>query len=821
MFHGKKALGAVTSCAITLASLTTQAQTTVGLEEIVVTAQKRSENLQEIPKQVQVVSIESMQNSNVTNLTDLVKLVPSISGTNNGMGATSMRGVSTAAPSIGAAQKVGVVLDDVPIPSRATSVRNLLDIQQVEVLPGPQGTLAGRNATGGLINLVTRAPSRTEATGAFQVSATDDFEYVAGGYYSAPLNDQLAFSLSGNYQSLRGQGYNIALNKWDLASRSLGFRGKLLWAFNEDAELTLTYAKAKDRSEGGGSGGYSSIYRQIDVPLNTITSGVECVTITSAPSAPASTCSAAAAGKRTFTQLLPGITPGPNNNNYYSIKRAWQSRDSDLASLKYEHNFAPGTFTFIGSHLVEYYPQDQVWQNYPDINLNLHPNFDGFAHIQNHSKSKTLEARFASNTDMAWTYLVGAFWSDAENRYDYQRWTPTFLADRRFGNGSQALFASTSYTLPSETTLRVGARYEKDDIDYIWNFYDSPATTKRLQNGLVLNFPAYGWPDTSSTFSDSYVNYDLGLQQKINEDMMVYLNYAYANQGPLFDAEATTERERNSTNPLQPLPSEEVRSIELGIKTEWFDNRLQVNLNVFDMKFDNYQALTNVTDTANPNATPQLKTWPAGKVSSNGVELTSSALLTDSFRLDLSGMYNKATIDEWFYAPCFANQTAAEGCTPASAGIIPPNEPIARAFQRDISGNSLANAPKVKLTAIGTYSGTFGVNSSIDYDASLTYRYNASQAGDQLGNPTLALPATQYVDANLSFTKGNVQLSFFGVNLFEEFAETYGTGLGAGLASALGGAATGRQPDGSYPIKTRNLNRDNVRYFGARLKYSF
>ncbi len=62
--------------------------------------------------------------------------------------------------------------------------------------------------------------------------------------------------------------------------------------------------------------------------------------------------------------------------------------------------------------------------------------------------------------------------------------------------------------------------------------------------------------------------------------------------------------------------------------------------------------------------------------------------------------------------------------------------------------------------------------------------------------------------------------SLFGVNLFEEFAESFGTGLGAGL-TAGNGSSTGRYPDGSYPIKTRNLSRDNVRYFGARVKYSF
>ena len=776
---------------------------TATLEEVVVLAEKRSVNLQEIPKQVQVVSTEQLRSSNVTGLSDLVKLVPSLTGPNtNGMGGlTSMRGVGTAAPSLGAASKVGIVIDDVPIPARASSVRNLLDIQQVEVLPGPQGTLAGRNATGGLINLVTRKPSTTGLTGAVEASGTSDHEYTAGLYVSAPINDQLAYSFSGYYQYLRGMGYNVALNKWDVSANTLGFRGKLLWKLGENSELTLTYGHSKDKTEGGGTGGWSSIYRQIDVPLNTITSALEIV--------PTGTA------KRTFTQLLPGITPGPDNVNYYSISRAEQTRTNDTGVLRYEHSFDAGTFTAVGSILNELYPQLQDWLNYPSGNLDLRPEFDGYAHIKNFSKSRTLEARFASSTAQSWTYLVGAFWSDGQNRYEYQRYQQPFWADRLFGQGSQSLFGSTSYTFPTRTTVRGGLRFEKDTVDYSWKYFDIPATSKTLQNGIVRNFARVFFPSTSGKYDDSYVNYDFGVQQKLSDDVMIYANYAVADQGPLFDAEDTVGSQSGS--PLTPLPSEHVKSIELGLKSQFLDRRLTVNFNVFDMKYDNYQALTNVTDTANPTAQPILKTWSAGKVSSRGFELTSSALLGERFRLDVAGMYNDAVIKEWFNAPCFSNQTAAEGCITG----IPPGEARSRTYQRDISGNALANAPKVKLTAIGTYSGNLGFAPAWNYSASLTARHLSEQIGDQLGNPATKLPATNYLDANVTFTKDKLQISIFGVNLTEEFAEGFGTGLGAGLSSSLGGASTGRQADGSYPIKTRVLDRSNVRYVGARLKYSF
>ncbi len=825
--------GTIAIFATTVTSLTTQAQAPVGLEEIVVTAQKRSESLQEIPKQVQVVSDASLENANVTSLVDLVKLVPSMSGPNsNGMGGqVSMRGVGTAAPSTAAQQKVGIVLDDVPQPSRARSAANLLDIERVEVLPGPQGTLAGRNATGGLINLVTRRPSQTDLVGDFQASGTTDAEYTVGGYLSAPINDQLAWSLSTNYQNQRGLAFNVYLSKWDIATENLGFRGKLLWALNDDTEMTLAYSHSQEINEGGGVSGWSSIYRQIDVPFNTITSALECLGLSGpnpAPGAANPSCVVPAGqAKKTFTQLLPGITPGPDNVDYYSISRQRLERRSDSASLRYEQSFSAGDFTAIGSYIFEDYPSVQDWLNYPNVNLDLRPEFDGYAHLGNSSKQKTLEARFASKTDQAWTYLAGVFWSDLVNDFEYQRYQQPFWARRIFGSGSKAVFGSTSYTFATNTTVRAGMRYESDDIDYSWNYRDIPAVSRTLANGVVRNYPRTFYPSTARDASDSYVNYDFSVQQKLDNGMMFYANYAYANQGPIYDGEdivgsqVTVPGQPTVGVGLQPLPSEEVTSIEAGFKSTWLDDRLTFNLNFFDMMFDNYQALTNVTDTANPFAQPILKTYPAGKASSKGVELTSSALFGDHTRLDVAGMYNDAKIDEWKNAPCFVTQTAAEGCITG----IPPGEFVSRTYQADIAGNPLAFAPKVKLTVIGTYSNTLSFAPAWDYSASLTARYNSKQIGDQLGAPATKLDTVTFVDANLTLTKDQFQFSVFGVNLFEEFTEAFGTGLGAGLTSSAvssgGGAATGRQPDGSYPIKTRILDRSNVRYFGARVKYSF
>ena len=197
--------------ALVLLSATTAAAQSTGsqVEEVVVTALKRAENVQDIPKQVQVVAQETLKQNNITSVTDLRKIVPSISGSG-----LSMRGVATGASSLGANGKVGIVLDDVPIPSRAAFANNLLDIERVEVLPGPQGTLAGRNAAGGLINMVTANPSTSGLTGKINFLATTDFEYQGSMFLSAPITDKLGFSFSQQYSQFRGLTYNIVDGKW-------------------------------------------------------------------------------------------------------------------------------------------------------------------------------------------------------------------------------------------------------------------------------------------------------------------------------------------------------------------------------------------------------------------------------------------------------------------------------------------------------------------------------------------------------------------------------------------------------------------------------
>ena len=778
---------------VSTAALAQQAPAPTALEEVVVTANKRSENLQEIPKQVTVTTSETLKQNNISNVNDLRKLVPSL--TQGG----AMRGVATAATTISANSKVGTVLDDIPIPTRATGVNNLLDIEQVEVLPGPQGTLAGRNATGGLINLVTRKPSRNSYTGIGQATATSDQEYVAGAYLSGPITDKLAFSLSSNYQRFRGLKYNLRDNTW-ASTDDQGLRGKLLWAPDDQTEITATLSYYREITKGANSGLVLSVLNP-PTGLNSVTSTLD-----------------VQVPKRTYDQLFPGAIAhiGPDNNTYYSAFQAKQTRTNRTGVLRYERQFDAGTFTAIASIMRETAPQLQDTNTYTLINMNIRPEYDGNAHVGNFTDYKTAEFRFASKGGDKLTYLVGAFFSDNANGYDYLRMYQPVNWHRIFGQKNGAAFGNASYLFDTGTTVRAGLRYEYDYNEYLWEFRAIPLVIKTTENGTVLPaFPASPYVRRGSHSSDSYVNYDLGIQQKLGTEAMVYVTYGVASQGPIYDAEDNTVAIVKELTPLEP---EKVKSLEAGLKSQWFDKRLTLNVNAFDSVYDNYQASTNVPDTLNPNSVPVLKLNSVGQVETKGVEINAAALLGDGFRLNFAALLDDATIKSWKNAPCYQLQSPTYGCL---VGVPPPvpgqvAEKASRSYQPDLSGKYLAFSPKVKMTVQAAYEHELGFMDDLRYRASMTVRYASKQNGSLLQDPAKDIPATTFVDGQFALMKGELEVMLFVNNITKESAETFSTQLQPGMTNFPRSNTTGE-----YYVKIRDLDRNNNRYWGIRVKSQF
>lgn len=763
--------------------------------EIIITANKLSQNVQDVPKSVQVVSSDALARQNIVGIGDLQKLVPTIAGVGQTL---AIRGVGTGASNIGSQNKVGIVLDDVPQASRATLANNLQDVERVEVLPGPQGTLAGRNATGGLINIVTRGPSDTW-TGFINVLGTSDVERQLAGFIAGPINDKIQISMSQYYRGFRGLYKNIALDQW-ADETVIGTRNKIKLLPTEgltiEGSIFYQYQKNNARGgQGGGPGGGNPPIFRAAPPINFKAQ------------------QDVRPGNIPFSTYQPGVTPGPDNIFFSSPRNGTSVTTSYGANGRVEYETPGG---LILTSITSYF--DEIGRTRTDYfaaqvdipNQNMRPDFDGFVNIVNATDMFNQEFRINSPTSGPFHYVAGLFYSYMNQAYDYQRFFQPVDWLRDFTTKSYSAYAHADYDVTEKLKLQGGLRFERDNISYDWVFLPILAAQKVTSDGVVRNFPLIN-PLIRSSGADtaSYLNYDVGAQYQVNDDVMVYATYARAQQGPIYDAEDNL----NSNGPtpalntsgvggrLQPLAQERVTSFEAGVKSQLFDRRLTLNVSVFQSNFTNYQVLTNLIN-PDPNLPPTLKVESVGKVRTRGLEANVSGRITDNLRANLNLAYTEAKILDFPNAPCYGGAVVGgPDCT-----TINPGTPRAFNTQGNLSGQLLNRAPRVRFTYSMDYGLPIGSGESQFFVAPLV-KYASNQRTDLLGQPGSLQGVSVIVDANVGIRNPSFTAELFVRNLFENSIETFGI------------TATGFVPNNQ--VVNRQLDRNNFRHVGARFRYNF
>lgn len=620
-----------------------QAVPDADLGDIVVTAQKRTQSVQDVPLAVQVVTAQQLEVNAVRDFADLNRVAPSlvVRPAEHPVNANiSIRGIGTLAFSPGVEPSVAVVVDDVPIAFQARAFADLADVERIEVLRGPQSTLYGKSASAGLINIVTPGPSATFTT-RYAGLVTADGEEQVNVIASGPIIDGLGFRSSVNFNQYDGNVRNIASGRKVNGKRLFSARNKVVFAPNEDFTMTVG----------------------VDVLHGRTSVGRPFIALSDA---------ARLRGQARFTPAVfaPGITPGFDNREVANNVTTGTRYKDFAQSLRIAYDTGGPTVMAITSH-DKFRLYDTL-----DSDESALPTYDNRQFGKFASEQFTQELRLISPGRQRLRYTVGLFYADVDYARDFTRGPIFSAAQWESTNGSRQVagFGQVEFDILPDTTLIGGARYSNERIRYVYT--DRLAANARFQGNS----------------SDSFGTYRLGVQQLLARDVMVFVTYATGHKGEAYDISSGFNRNRALAGPVRPETS---RDWEAGVRSQLFDRLLTLNATVFDTRFRNFQAqgIEVLAD-----GTINYRLTNVGRLRTRGIELEASSRPADNLSLGGSMALLDARITEFTGAQCYPGQTAAQGCigTPARqdlSGTRPPQAPRLKLSVNADYAHSLGDLP--------------------------------------------------------------------------------------------------------------------------------
>jgi iron complex outermembrane receptor protein len=688
---------------------TSEAGTTTpgGLEEVVVVAQRRAENQQTIPVTVSALTADQLESANVTSALDVGKLVPSLSVTSNSASVLLfMRGVGSNVSAIGSEASVAAYVDNVYYSRLVPSFLRFNSIDHIEVLQGPQGTLFGRNASGGLINVITRDPhvgdplSVNMKVGYGNYSTTDASMYAASG-----IGSRMALDLAVNYHDQgEGFGQNIPTGEQRPVDRSTSVRAKLV------AELT-------DTTTVKVTGDYMDAHENIAKQTN---------------------WQGLPQGYLDGSGPLPAVSFFDSNTEYSDVDKTEQYG----ASIRLEQalGFATLVDTLAYHHITTLNPFD----------VDVSPRNLETSALDSTSEEVLNELQLLSKRGSAVDWVVGLFYMDQDQKYDPAAFGGSLiegLLGQAFGgpvpSGTKLVFVSDSkvksiapyaqarFEIAPKLKATLGARYTRDKL--------SGSGFQGAILGGTSNIIAF--PPTVAESENTFkkVTYKAGLDYEFTDTIFAYASASRGYKGATLNL-----------LPFDPTPTkpEVLDAYELGIKSEWYDHRLRVNADVWYYDIKDPQVI--VIEKA---VAPTVRN--AGAAESKGVEVQFEAAPINDLSLRLSATYLDAKYTDYLHA-AFYFPVQPYGNTAA----------LDLSAQGGANGNYLPHAPKVTFNVGGTYRWVLPNQAELTFGAN--YAYSSKQYFQP--DNVIPQPAYGLLDAQLAYKLSNVPLTLtlWGSNLTDE-----------------------------------------------------
>jgi len=699
------------------------------LEEVVVTAQKRTEDAQRVPLAVSVVSGTQLEQIDALGIADLSTVIPSVTfntGRELRDSSIRIRGVGTDVILPGIEPSVSTVVDGVVLAQQGSFFNDLGDIERVEVLRGPQGTLFGKNSSAGVIAVITKDPnfSRFEA-GATALVAADN-EYRLNGVISSPLSPSAAFRLSGFYRqsdgivkdALTGVRYN------DVAA--YGFRGKFRWRPAESVDLLLAVDSQRFHSN----------------------------------------CCALPMRAASKNPIVPntGLAVGPLNDAVaLGGSNVFADQENYGAAFTSNISFSAYTLTYIGAA--------RKWAAEGDFDIDSTPAHIVTSNFNTTDATQTShELRLVSPLFARADYVLGLYYfaTDVSTSLD-RRGTRINLITSINPDGTVQAPPGSELVLVADSTLRTqnASGYGQLDLRPVERL-TLTAGARFISESQHLDFfrplpsPFYGvgaLGPVAHDYSDHATIVKLAVRWAWTDTLGTYASYSTGYKGQGISASAPISA---AALAALPLKAENSRLWEIGLRSQVFDRRLTLNLTGFLTQFENYQQQA---------FDPVLGIFVitnAGNVHTNGIEL--EFVWAPSPQLSISGGLTYLDAGYDFNGPCYQGQSAALGC---------------HSGQQDLRKGAFVNAPDLRYTALARYTLPLSAASALYGQLDFRWQSEVQFAYDQ--NPLFIQNAYGIADLKLGglFARGRYEASLLVKNAFDQHYVSNVIGQGAAGGGAV------------------------------------
>lgn len=591
------------------------------LEEVIVTANKRSESLNEVGMTVSVLSEQTIEDRGLSSLEDFAVSVPGLTFTPSTTNTPilTLRGVGFNESSLGVYPAVSLYIDQAPLPFPALASRVAFDLERVEVLKGPQGTLFGQNSTGGAINFIAAKPTDEFAAGA-DVSYGSFSRTEFNGYVSGPLSDTVRARVAVN---------GVTADGWQESNTRAGdengeedyFAARFLMDFtpSDSTTISLNLNMWQDESD--------PLAQQLIAvtPGVPVAAGPQHANIAYSPQNPEAAdwstdncLSNPSPGGFDYAWIgVEGIDPYPLVDDCSGAYSPKGDREMFQASLRGDFDLNDDlTLTT----LVSYAEYDQNQRTDGD-GMNLVT-----AELDKHTGSidtLSAEIRLGNSAENQLRWIVGANYEDSETleNQNLRYWDNTNYAANLFINNSgyelgqqiesYAFFFNTEYDVNEAFTLRAGARYTDTTIDASECGYAAGdgrvADLFNYLGGLFNPAEMYwigGYPDCftlndrlvggelyTNSLSEDNVSWKVGVDYHLSEDSLVYANVSQGYKAGSYPALSVA-----TWDGYEPVTQESVLAYELGIKSSMADGRVQFNGAVFYSDYEDKQVRGKLLD---------------------------------------------------------------------------------------------------------------------------------------------------------------------------------------------------------------------------------